>query len=757
MTCPIAVRRILMVLSLAMIPAAGACDAFSQLFSGLAGITSPAGDPLPTVPSDSVLLVMENRSGEIVSVRATFENRSQAVRETVRVLAASGNESSEELLRTIAERITVVARMADSAAQAAARPAPGDVLAEQEYLLGQDYQAGDTIRFIVPPAFADCNGNLVPDDEDIAAGTTRDCNINGIPDDCDIATGTSSDCNFNGSPDECDIAGGTSRDYGQNGIPDECESGGPVIVACAAAATMPAVDGCEGPVPDLTHDVLIIGGGASPEELTTTQTPSPGTLLSLGIATTVEITVSDPSGRTASCTTTVTLADLTPPAIAAPPMMFIGCGEPLDPALNESLGRATATDNCDSAPAITYSDDVSFYGDCSTTILRWWTATDAAGNSGYAVQLITATDQSPPSLTCPPDVVVQPGEPTDPSATGSASATDVCDPDCTVDYLDDLQETPGGGLVIHRTWTATDRCAQSTSCLQTITVMGVPPAPGRVYWTAVTMESGMIQSARTDGSDLQTHLDGECIPREIDVDPVAGQMFWVNYSPSLGCTLRKAGLDGTGAHTLPLNLLDTQGLAVEPVTRALYWTDRTPTAWPRLEVYRSDLSGDDQTTIASPEHAVSPGAIAVDNSLNLACWTQSWALGYGYHVFASDLNGGSLRQIYTSTFNPLVGVAIAPTSGSPMEERIIYWTEYLGCAGSEIRRANWDGSSVETILTIADDYAWHLAIDGEAGKLYWTLPDAGKIGRSNLDGSSPEDFMSGLGYVGGIAVWHPAP
>lgn len=34
----------------------------------------------------------------------------------------------------------------------------------------------------------------------------------------------SPDCNGNGVPDECDIADGTSDDLNGNGIPDECEA-----------------------------------------------------------------------------------------------------------------------------------------------------------------------------------------------------------------------------------------------------------------------------------------------------------------------------------------------------------------------------------------------------------------------------------------------------------------------------------------------------------------------------------------------------
>ncbi len=69
----------------------------------------------------------------------------------------------------------------------------------------------------------DCNGNGIPDNCDIANGTSRDCNLNRVPDECDIANGTSKDCNGNGIPDECDIARGTSKDCNGNGIPDECD------------------------------------------------------------------------------------------------------------------------------------------------------------------------------------------------------------------------------------------------------------------------------------------------------------------------------------------------------------------------------------------------------------------------------------------------------------------------------------------------------------------------------------------------------
>ncbi len=91
---------------------------------------------------------------------------------------------------------------------------------------------------VTPPL--DCNANGIPDQIDIANGTSTDCNQNGVPDecdplvdcngngvldDCDVLFGTSPDCNTNGIPDECDIASGVSQDCDSNGVPDDCEVG----------------------------------------------------------------------------------------------------------------------------------------------------------------------------------------------------------------------------------------------------------------------------------------------------------------------------------------------------------------------------------------------------------------------------------------------------------------------------------------------------------------------------------------------------
>ncbi|MFQ5414199.1 MAG: hypothetical protein ACE5E6_07045, partial [Phycisphaerae bacterium] len=50
----------------------------------------------------------------------------------------------------------------------------------------------------------DCNGNALPDTDDLAAGTSADCNENDIPDECEIDAGALDDLNGNGVPDICE-------------------------------------------------------------------------------------------------------------------------------------------------------------------------------------------------------------------------------------------------------------------------------------------------------------------------------------------------------------------------------------------------------------------------------------------------------------------------------------------------------------------------------------------------------------------------
>jgi PKD repeat protein len=85
-------------------------------------------------------------------------------------------------------------------------------------------------------------------------------------------------------------------------------------------------------------------------------------------------------------------------------------------------------------------------------------------------------DTEPPTLDCPPDVIVECGDPITPESLGMATALDTCDPSPIVTYVDD--EAAGacpGEMTITRTWTATDTAGNSVECVQTIEVRDTTP------------------------------------------------------------------------------------------------------------------------------------------------------------------------------------------------------------------------------------------------------------------------------------------
>jgi hypothetical protein len=105
----------------------------------------------------------------------------------------------------------------------------------------------------------------------------------------------------------------------------------------------------------------------------------------------------------------------------------------------------------------------------SHVITRTWTATDGCGNSSNCVQTITVTDTKAPTITCPGNVSANGGGQCCVAvAIGQATATDDCSA-VTVTSDAPAQFCVGDTTV---TWTAADGCGNSSTCRQTVTVLG---------------------------------------------------------------------------------------------------------------------------------------------------------------------------------------------------------------------------------------------------------------------------------------------
>src|SRR5205823_6479942 len=132
----------------------------------------------------------------------------------------------------------------------------------------------------------------------------------------------------------------------------------------------------------------------------------------------------DKCGNSISASQTITVVDATRPTLS-------GQGGPLTVSCPASpvFTAPTASDNCDPAPKITFSDSTPVAGNCAGaySITRTWVATDACGNVSLPVsQTITVVDTTKPILV---------GVPADANAScdsvpaaAAVSATDECDP-----------------------------------------------------------------------------------------------------------------------------------------------------------------------------------------------------------------------------------------------------------------------------------------------------------------------------------------
>ncbi|UTD14187.1 gliding motility-associated C-terminal domain-containing protein [Tenacibaculum mesophilum] len=171
----------------------------------------------------------------------------------------------------------------------------------------------------------------------------------------------------------------------------------------------------------------------------------------------------DNCGNTVSHTQTITVTDTTAPVLSATPAdVSVDCEAiPLVPTI-------TATDNCDSVVDVVFTEVSNTVVDGCGEIVRQWESTDNCGNTVSHTQTITVTDTTAPVLSATPaDVSVDcEAIPVVPTIT----ATDNCDSVVDVIFTEVNNTVVDGCGEIVRQWESTDKCGNTVSHTQTITV-----------------------------------------------------------------------------------------------------------------------------------------------------------------------------------------------------------------------------------------------------------------------------------------------
>lgn len=141
-------------------------------------------------------------------------------------------------------------------------------------------------------------------------------------------------------------------------------------------------------------------------------------------------------------------------------------------------------------------------------------------------------------------------------------------------------------------------------------------------------------------------------------------------------------------------------------------------------IQSSNIDGTDIQTVLD-YRAVS---IQIDNDNKKMYYT-----GNGTEIFRANLDGTGIETIVPGVSAGEIALDLA--------NQKVYWVEFNN---DRVRRANLDGTNIENLVINTQDPAG-LGLDLTNGKVYWAMYNSGRIRRANLDGTNPEDIVtSGL-------------
>ncbi len=171
-------------------------------------------------------------------------------------------------------------------------------------------------------------------------------------------------------------------------------------------------------------------------------------------------------------------------------------------------------------------------------------------------------------------------------------------------------------------------------------------------------------------------------------------------------------------------------------TLKLYWSDTTDQV-----IRRSNLDGTDVEVVL--QNAGSIAGLAIDTTNEWIYWTDRSA----YTINRARYDGTAREVLIADS-------VIARSVGLDVAGGTMYWGDQSpGTLTPEVRRANLDGSGMETLVSAPDvNVPTILALDLLNEHLYWSDFGRGRISRSNLDGSDVQPVVSGLGDPIGIAL-----
>ena len=266
-----------------------------------------------------------------------------------------------------------------------------------------------------------------------------------------------------------------------------------------------------------------------------------------------------------------------------------------------------------------------------------------------------------------------------------------------------------------------------------------PSAFSRVYWT--DWSRGTISRTNLDGSGrVEPLVSGLDNPLGLALDVTRRKMYWTDYEffEDESGKVQRANLDGSGVETLVTGLDGLRGIALDVAGGKMYWTSSDG-------IWSANLDGTEVKTLNTDWGASGSRGIALDIAGGKMYWANDWTST----IRRANLDGSGVETLVSGLESPQ-GIALDIAGGK------MYWAdEDWGGTGGTIQRANLDGTNIE-ILVSGLESPQGIALYVANNKLYWTQswgPYKG-VNVANLDGTNIETLVSdvNVGLPGGIAL-----
>jgi PKD repeat protein len=206
------------------------------------------------------------------------------------------------------------------------------------------------------------------------------------------------------------------------------------------------------------------------------------------------------------------------------------------------------------------------------------------------------------------------------------------------------------------------------------------------------------------------------------IDTVNAKLYISDFDAN---TIFRCDLDGKNLVEFRTGLLGPDGLAIDFAANQIYWD--TDDGIQRADISNSDVNQKEDFVTGQSND---PEGVSIDPVHHTLYWINYngglWMKnldGTGETEIIPDMEGGSTRVIGDR----------------------IYFDHYVASGDIQLKSANLDGTGISTLTTGITKVVFGLGYDHESNKIFWGDRNAGKIMRSNLDGSGIEPWYVSSG------------